>query len=108
LAEIARNTDSAVPDNISLIKLPPCAPALNPIENVWQDLRATKRAIIVFDTYADIVDKCCDAWNFFANEPTKIPSITLRCCAQVRVQGRWYEVFQDVLQHPRSRRWNAA
>ena len=27
--------DLAVPDNISLITLPPYAPELNPVENVW-------------------------------------------------------------------------
>ena len=28
-----------IPDNITLIKLPPYSPELNPIENVWQYLR---------------------------------------------------------------------
>ena len=75
--------DIAVPDNISLLKLPPYAPELNPIENVWQYLRANKLAITVFDSYADIVHKCCEAWNFFANDPKTISSITLRNWAQV-------------------------
>ena len=30
-----------LPDNISLLPLPPYAPELNPIENVWACLRAT-------------------------------------------------------------------
>ena len=29
-----------VPDNISLLRLPPYAPELNPVENVWEYLRA--------------------------------------------------------------------
>ena len=29
----------AIPSNISLLFLPPRAPALNPVENVWQFLR---------------------------------------------------------------------
>ena len=29
-----------VPDNISLVTLPPYSPELNPVENVWQYLRA--------------------------------------------------------------------
>ena len=33
--------DLAVPDNISLLKLPPYAPELNPVENVWEYLRGT-------------------------------------------------------------------
>ena len=28
-----------VPDNISLLALPPYSPELNPVENVWQFLR---------------------------------------------------------------------
>ena len=50
-----------VPDNITLLKLPPYAPELNPMENVWQYLRAIKLAITVFDTYDEILDKCSDA-----------------------------------------------
>jgi putative transposase len=102
LAEIARNVapgahallvldgagwhrarDLAVPDNISLLPLPPYAPELNPVENVWAYLRANKLAITVFDTYDDIVDACCKAWNFFANNPNAIASITSRDWAAV-------------------------
>ena len=41
-----------VPDNITLLKLPPYSPELNPMENVWAYLRANKLAISVFDNYA--------------------------------------------------------
>jgi transposase len=65
-----------VPDNIPMLTLPPYSPELNPIELVWEYLRANKLAITVFDGYDDIVDKCCDAWNFFANDPATVVSIT--------------------------------
>lgn len=68
----------AVPDNITLLKLPPYAPELNPMENVWAYLRSNKLAISVFDSYEDILDKCQDAWNFFAHDPNRISSITHR------------------------------
>ena len=74
----------AVPDNISLLHLPPYAPELNPVENVWADLRANKLAITVFDTYEEILDACCNAWNFFADDHKAIASITSREWAQVR------------------------
>ena len=67
-----------VPDNITLLKLPPYAPELNPMENVWAYLRSNKLAITVFDSYEDILDKCADAWNFIANDPDRITSITQR------------------------------
>jgi hypothetical protein len=72
-----------IPENISLLTLPPYSPELNPVENVWAYLRANKLAITVFDTYNDILDACCAAWNFFADDPKAIASITSRDWAQV-------------------------
>jgi len=70
--------DLCVPDNITLLPLPPYAPELNPVENIWQYLRGNKLAITLFDDYDDIVDKCCDAWNFFAQDRAAVASITTR------------------------------
>ena len=67
-----------VPDNITLLLLPPYAPELNPIENVWAYIRANRLAISVFETYDEIVERCCDAWNFFANDAEAVKSITTR------------------------------
>ena len=72
-----------MPDNLSLLTLPPYSPELKPVENVWAYLRANKLAISVFDSYDDIVDACCNAWNFFANDPNTVTSITTRSWAQV-------------------------
>lgn len=58
----------AVPANITLLKLPPYAPELNPMGNVWAYLRANKLAISVFDSFEEIVEKCTNAWTFFAND----------------------------------------
>ena len=68
----------AVPVNITLVLLPPYAPELNPIENVRAYLRANRLAISVFETYEDIVTRCCSAWNFFANDTDTVRSITTR------------------------------
>jgi transposase len=76
--------DLVVPDNITLLKLPPYSPELNPVENIWQYLRQNKLAITVFDGYEHIVDICCEAWNFFANDPSAITSITTRSWAQIK------------------------
>jgi hypothetical protein len=72
-----------VPDNISLVLLPAYSPELNPVENVWQYLRANWLAISVFDDYDAIVDACCDAWRRFAERPDLVSSITSRQWAQV-------------------------
>lgn len=64
-----------VPDNISLLHLPPYSPELNPVENVWEYLRANKLSNSVFDTYDSIVDRCCNAWNWLTETPDRIRSI---------------------------------
>ena len=56
----------------------PSSPELNPLVNVWAYLHAKKLAISVFDNYEQIVNRCCKAWNFFANDKTAITSITTR------------------------------
>jgi hypothetical protein len=48
-----------VPKNITLILLPSRAPELNPVENVWQYLRANWLSNRVFETYEDIIDAAC-------------------------------------------------
>ena len=75
--------DLAVPENITLIRLPPRAPELNPMENVWEYLRGNRLAITVFEDYDDILDKTCGAWTFFAADPDRVASITTRSWAKV-------------------------
>jgi transposase len=60
-----------VPDNITLLPLPPRSPELNPGENVWLSNR-------IFHSYEEIVDHCCDAWNRVVDQPWIIMSIGLR------------------------------
>ena len=67
-----------VPDNITLLHLPPYSPELNPVENVWAYLRGNKLSNRVFDTYDDIVDACCNAWNWFTDQPDRITSLGSR------------------------------
>ena len=72
-----------VPENITLIRLPRYAPELNSAENIWEYLRKNKLANTVFDSYEDIVDKACQAWNFFASDKDSVRSITNRDWATV-------------------------
>ena len=72
-----------IPENVTLVRLPPYAPELNPIENVWEYLRGNKLAITVFDSYDHILDKACNAWTFFADDQDRIASITTRSWATV-------------------------
>lgn len=72
-----------VPDNISLLRLPPYAPELNPVETVWEYLRANKLSMLVWDSYDAILHACRDAWNWLINDPKRIASITQRPWASV-------------------------
>ena len=74
-----------IPANITLVRLPPYAPELNPMENVWAYLRANKLAVTVFDDYDDIVERSCDAWRFFANDPHRIAQMVERSWATVNL-----------------------
>ena len=67
-----------VPDNITLLPLPAYSPELNPMENVWEYLRKNKLANTVWKNYDEIVDACCEAWNFFAEDKASVTRITER------------------------------
>ncbi len=67
-----------VPDNITLMPLPPRAPELNPVENVWQFMRDNWLSNRVFKNYDDILDHCCQAWNKLVSQPERITSIGTR------------------------------
>ena len=71
-----------VPENISLLSLPPYAPELNPVEQVWAYLRANFLGHRVWNSYNAIVDACCDAWNKLMNMPQRLASITRRTWAK--------------------------
>jgi len=64
-----------VPSNITLLPLPPYAPELNPMENVWKYLRENTLCSLVWDTYDAIVQACQAAWQFLVADPPRIRSI---------------------------------
>ena len=67
-----------VPDNITLLPLPPRSPELNPVENVWQFVRENSLSNRIFGSYEEIVDHGCEAWNKLVDQPWIIMSISLR------------------------------
>ncbi len=67
-----------VPDNITLVLLPPRSPELNPMENTWQFVRDNWLSDRIFASYDDIVGHCCEAWNKLVAQPWIIMSIGLR------------------------------
>jgi hypothetical protein len=74
-----------VPENITLLSLPPYSPELNPMENVWDYLRQNKLCAAVWDTYEDIAEACKEAWNWLIADPGRINSIGDRKWAKVNL-----------------------
>jgi transposase len=67
-----------VPDNITLLPLPPRAPELNPVENVWQFVRDNWLSDRIFASYEDIVGHFCEVWNTLVEQLWIIMSLGLR------------------------------
>jgi transposase len=67
-----------VPDNITILPLPSKSPELNPTENIWQFMRDNWLSNRIFESYDDILDHCCEAWNKLVDQPWIIMSIGLR------------------------------
>ncbi len=70
--------DLTIPDNLSTLFIPPYSPELNPIENIWQFIRQNYLSNRLFETYDDIIDACCEAWNKLTTETNRIASIASR------------------------------
>jgi hypothetical protein len=66
--------DLTIPDNITLVRLPPYSPELNAIEKLWQFMRDNILSHRLFDSLDHIIDVCCDAWNRIRAEPGRIRS----------------------------------
>lgn len=71
--------DTASPfNNLTLIKLPPYSPELNPIEQVWQWLRQHCLSNRVFSGFNDIVEQVSLAWNSFREDSERVMKLCQR------------------------------
>ncbi len=55
------SNDLVVPDNLSLLHLPPYSPELNPIERVWLFLRERHLSHRLHANYEAVLDAACAA-----------------------------------------------
>ncbi len=72
-----------VPQNLSLMFLPPRSPELNPVENIWQYMRQNWLSNRIFDSFEQIIDAICEAWNKLVKQPDIIKSIGMRKWAHI-------------------------
>lgn len=64
-----------VPDNITLIPLPPYSPELNPMELVWLYLKSHYLANRVYADHDARYEAGIDAWNRFTDDPERVRSV---------------------------------
>ncbi|SEJ95642.1 DDE superfamily endonuclease [Sphingobium sp. AP50] len=64
-----------VPENISIVPLPPKCPELNLVENVWQFMCDNWLSNRIFTSHDSIINLCCDAWNKLVDQPWRIMTI---------------------------------
>lgn len=67
-----------IPKNITIIKLPPYSPELNPMEQLFQQLRKLKLSNTCYESYDEIDEACVDAWNQFILKGKNIKNLALR------------------------------
>ena len=67
-----------IPVNITLIPLPPYAPELNAMEQVWEWIKNHCLSNQQYRDYEDIVDKACYGWNQLASNQELVISIMHR------------------------------
>jgi transposase len=73
-----RSKELKIPENITLMHLPPYSPQLMPVENIWQYLKANYLNNRIFKDYNEILKACCDAWKNVMMKPELIKSIGIR------------------------------
>lgn len=55
--------DLQVPENITLLSLPPYSPELNPVERLWAFLKTHYLSNRVYEDYHHLFERCAQAWN---------------------------------------------
>ena len=64
-----------LPENLTLVLLPPYSPELNPVERVWLYLRERFLSLRVLDDTEAVIEACCAAWNGLAAEPDRLRTL---------------------------------
>ena len=71
-----KSSSLVIPKNIHLVFIPPYTPEMNPIEQIWKEIRTQGFKNEVFNSLSDVVDRLCDTISNLSNDTVK--SITSR------------------------------
>lgn len=72
-----------LPNNVTLIPLPPYSPELNPMEQLWQQLRKIKLSNTCYDGYEEIVAAAVEAWTTFTDQSGAVRRLCSRDWAKI-------------------------
>jgi transposase len=64
-----------VPENVTLVALPPYSPELNPIENLWHYLKSHFWSNRAYDDYEALEQAAVDAWKKAALDPELMKTV---------------------------------
>ena len=54
-----KSTELIIPENIELFFIPPYTPEMNPIEQIWKEIRKRGFQNEVFDSLEAVIDRLC-------------------------------------------------
>lgn len=70
-----RSGEVDVPSNMALVRLPPYAPELNPVEHLWDDIREKHFANRVFDSLDSVSAQASAALAVWEDSPEAVRSL---------------------------------
>lgn len=71
-----RSKDLRVPENMSLVRLPPYSPELNPVERLWDELREKDFSNRVFDSLGAAMVQAARGLKRLESTPESLQSLT--------------------------------
>jgi transposase len=64
-----------MPDNITVLQLPPYSPELNPMENLWHYLKSHYWSNRAYQDYEELEEAAIDAWRIAALDPDLMKTV---------------------------------
>lgn len=71
-----RSHQLRVPDNMTLVRLPPYSPELNPVEHLWEEIREKEFGNRVFDSLGAAIAQAARGLKRLQNSPAVLRSLT--------------------------------
>jgi hypothetical protein len=68
--------DLKIPEHVRLIAQPAYSPELNPVEQVWKELREKHLANLALASLDEVIDKVCEGPNQLEADPEHLRSLT--------------------------------